>query len=490
MPEVQKIQWRRGTAAAWTAANPVLSAGTPGFESDTGKFKVGDGVKDWKSLAYQGDVAAGVAAGAVTATVVDADQFPVMSGSALKRFSWKDLKAAVHGSGFTGFYDDFTLKPDGPLSAGDLSASGHPYRVLARPLNWVISGGALTHVVTSAGQSQSSYLGVNLGVNAGDKVGYIWADFEVPAGAMTTLESIVLVASINEFTNPDMMYSDCAAHCLFSETAFRYDKLKRETGAPSTIALGRGQYPQLVPGVYRVAITIDGQKATVLGPDGSHWRVQTDPEILSRSGPWASIQLNNNAGARSQLRILRWGADLQSRETRGSYVSHGELHRAVTSPGSVMAATQTTGTPAVSIPITTSLSAELIDVSIAVPASRRLLFEGSLFFENHAPPAATTTPVYLAAGIYPEGVGSKGKLITIRAADPNDEVGSSPVLFSQIVELDSSFGVGQAVNFQVKAQASAAGLFTFVDGGTGAFNGMRRSVLKVTDLPSTAVPVR
>ena len=56
MPEVQKIQWRRGTAAAWTAANPVLSEGTPGFETDTNKFKVGDGVKDWKTLAYKGDV--------------------------------------------------------------------------------------------------------------------------------------------------------------------------------------------------------------------------------------------------------------------------------------------------------------------------------------------------------------------------------------------------------------------------------------------------
>jgi hypothetical protein len=56
MPEVQKIQWRRGTAAAWTAANPVLSEGTPGFESDTGRFKVGDGVKNWKTLAYQGEV--------------------------------------------------------------------------------------------------------------------------------------------------------------------------------------------------------------------------------------------------------------------------------------------------------------------------------------------------------------------------------------------------------------------------------------------------
>jgi len=93
MPEVQKIQWRRGTAAAWTAANPVLSEGTPGFESDTGKFKVGDGVKDWKTLAYQGDVAGGVAAGAVTTTVVDADVFPVSSAGVLKKLSWANFKA-------------------------------------------------------------------------------------------------------------------------------------------------------------------------------------------------------------------------------------------------------------------------------------------------------------------------------------------------------------------------------------------------------------
>jgi hypothetical protein len=54
MPELQKIQFRRDTAAGWTAANPVLSAGTPGFETDTGKLKLGDGTKDWKTLPYVG----------------------------------------------------------------------------------------------------------------------------------------------------------------------------------------------------------------------------------------------------------------------------------------------------------------------------------------------------------------------------------------------------------------------------------------------------
>ena len=44
------LQIRRGTAAQWTAANTVLAAGELGYETDTGFFKVGDGVTAWNSL--------------------------------------------------------------------------------------------------------------------------------------------------------------------------------------------------------------------------------------------------------------------------------------------------------------------------------------------------------------------------------------------------------------------------------------------------------
>jgi hypothetical protein len=46
------IQMRRGTAAAWTSANPTLAAGEIGFETDTGKAKIGDGSTAWTALAY------------------------------------------------------------------------------------------------------------------------------------------------------------------------------------------------------------------------------------------------------------------------------------------------------------------------------------------------------------------------------------------------------------------------------------------------------
>lgn len=48
-----RIQYRRDTAANWTAANPILALGEPGIETDTKRRKVGDGVTAWNSLNYQ-----------------------------------------------------------------------------------------------------------------------------------------------------------------------------------------------------------------------------------------------------------------------------------------------------------------------------------------------------------------------------------------------------------------------------------------------------
>ena len=47
-----RMQQRRGTAAQWTAANPVLAAGEIGFETDTSKFKMGNGSSTWSALTY------------------------------------------------------------------------------------------------------------------------------------------------------------------------------------------------------------------------------------------------------------------------------------------------------------------------------------------------------------------------------------------------------------------------------------------------------
>lgn len=47
-----RFQLRRDTQAAWSSTNPILAEGEPGFETDTLKMKIGDGVTAWNSLGY------------------------------------------------------------------------------------------------------------------------------------------------------------------------------------------------------------------------------------------------------------------------------------------------------------------------------------------------------------------------------------------------------------------------------------------------------
>jgi hypothetical protein len=47
-----KIQLKRTTASAWTSLNPTLDNGEIGYETDTAKFKIGNGSTAWTSLAY------------------------------------------------------------------------------------------------------------------------------------------------------------------------------------------------------------------------------------------------------------------------------------------------------------------------------------------------------------------------------------------------------------------------------------------------------
>lgn len=50
-----RMQQRRGTSEQWSLANPVLAPAEIGWESDTNKFKLGDGINNWNDLSYFAD---------------------------------------------------------------------------------------------------------------------------------------------------------------------------------------------------------------------------------------------------------------------------------------------------------------------------------------------------------------------------------------------------------------------------------------------------
>src|SRR3546814_14204781 len=49
-----RFRLRRALAATWISHNDILLDGEIGWERDTNRFKVGDGVTPWNSLSYFG----------------------------------------------------------------------------------------------------------------------------------------------------------------------------------------------------------------------------------------------------------------------------------------------------------------------------------------------------------------------------------------------------------------------------------------------------
>ncbi|MGA1296883.1 MAG: hypothetical protein ACO3X1_16375 [Burkholderiaceae bacterium] len=62
---------RNGSAAQWTATNPILLEGEMGIEADTRKYKVGNGVSAWTALPYyiEGVLARGQASKMTSGTI-------------------------------------------------------------------------------------------------------------------------------------------------------------------------------------------------------------------------------------------------------------------------------------------------------------------------------------------------------------------------------------------------------------------------------------
>lgn len=107
MPRAVLIEFRRDTAANWTAANPVLDAGEPGWESDTNKLKIGDGATAWTSLAYFAGVSAGITVTDGTHTVNPATEIDFTSGATVSDAGGgvADVSVSASSGGLVVLYD-------------------------------------------------------------------------------------------------------------------------------------------------------------------------------------------------------------------------------------------------------------------------------------------------------------------------------------------------------------------------------------------------
>lgn len=102
--EYRQIQVRQDTAARWKSANPILTAGEFGYETDTGDLKIGDGTTRWKKLlgiVSEAKVAEQIAQG-IYKGVDLSTKFAAEIADYASVFAW--LHARIQAGNFTGIY--------------------------------------------------------------------------------------------------------------------------------------------------------------------------------------------------------------------------------------------------------------------------------------------------------------------------------------------------------------------------------------------------
>lgn len=112
------IQHRRGPAADWTSANPVLADGEMGVETDTLKVKIGNGTSNWVSLPYftQG------------ATGLSAYQVALAEGFVGTQSQWiASLEGDVGPTGATGATGGFNAGSNNTIDLWASQGSGGAY---------------------------------------------------------------------------------------------------------------------------------------------------------------------------------------------------------------------------------------------------------------------------------------------------------------------------------------------------------------------------
>jgi hypothetical protein len=176
-----KLQVRRDTAANWTASNPVLAAGEPGMETDTGKVKYGDGVRNWATLPYSSGVTLGSAA-------------PPAAGSAAVGVSTEAARAD-HSHALPTDLSVTKLTTSGDATVGGSLAVGGNISIAGS-----LSGGSHTHTaaaITDFGSKVETQVGAMVRAGGNVQVAYDKSKGTITISANNGLP---LVTSVNGLT--------------------------------------------------------------------------------------------------------------------------------------------------------------------------------------------------------------------------------------------------------------------------------------------------
>tara|TARA_R100001463_G_scaffold38014_2_gene81741 strand:+ start:3544 stop:5055 length:1512 start_codon:yes stop_codon:yes gene_type:complete len=202
-----QIQQRIDSSSNWTTANPTLLAGEVGWESNTKKYKIGDGSTAWASLAYapgSGGYTAGTgvsisASNVITASAVALSQvftaanqtahlaLTTQEGDVVVRSD--ENKSYVRNSGTAGSMADFTLLAT-PTDAV-LSVNGNTGAITADQLAAAIEAASDSNTFTDADHTKLN------GIETGAEVN-VQSDWNASSGDAQILNKPTIPTQLTE----------------------------------------------------------------------------------------------------------------------------------------------------------------------------------------------------------------------------------------------------------------------------------------------------
>ena len=305
---VQMAQ-RKDTAAGWTAANPILLLGEIGYETDTKKFKIGDGTTNWNSLDYlpipdgsgdltiTGNLEIG-STGTLTFEGSTADGFEttlaVTDPTADRTITLPDVTGTVVTTGDTGTVTS-TMIDNGTIVDADINASAEI--AVSKLANGTVNQVLVTDG-TDVSWSNNLTLAGDLTVNGTTTTintqDLLVEDKNIVIGNVDTPTDVTADGggiTLKGATDKTINWVDSTDAWTSSE---RFDIPSGTDAAPSLIFNGDVNSGLYSPGADQVAISTNGTGALFIDENGN--------VAVGNANPITTFQVGVNGTATASLR--------------------------------------------------------------------------------------------------------------------------------------------------------------------------------------------
>ena len=286
---MSKIQLRRDTAANWTSANPTLSSGELGYETDTGKFKIGNAAGTaWTSLSYAAVTAYGDLSGTPSAYTLPTATTSVLGGVKVDGTTVTIASGIISASA-----SSYSLPTATTSVLGGVKVDGSTITISSG----VISAVSSSYTLPMATSSTLGGVRIGSGISVDQGNGFLNTDVRLTTNTFTGTQNL----GGNLITQPKLQaYRETSTAPTISSGTLTLDLSGSNFFAVSLNAaittLTISNTPSSSAASFTLELTADGTARAVTWGAAIKWSGGTAPTLTSTSGKKDVFAFYSNDG--------------------------------------------------------------------------------------------------------------------------------------------------------------------------------------------------